>query len=444
MSTPQAGYLLTTHDLGAPEGRNIGAAGYSYEFVLRALRPYIEQMGPVERVPNNPAAIRRATTALRAQGLRPVHIGFLPYQDFHFAQGAANIVMPMWEFPDVPAEAWHGNRQYDWPATANRADLTLASGPFTRGALVRGGVTRPVRVVPVPVPQAYFSLPPWAPAGIERIDCPAYQFGPTEDHGSPPPAPVPGRRAASALGAMLLGRQGYDRLARGIKRLLRRRVLPYPLSGSIELRGVVYCSIFNPNDARKNWQGLIAAFLAALGHRDDATLVLKLATDDIGCVGHVIHTYRSLGPHRCRVAFICDYLSEETLLSLCRATAFYAHSTRAEGSCLPLMNHMAAGRPAISPAHSALGDYFDSQTGLVVHSEQEPAAWPHDREFRPRTTWARIDIDSLCRAFADSHALALNRPEEYAAMGARARSRMHAWAGRDAVMASLRAALADV
>lgn len=445
MKHAEAGFLLSTLDLGAPQGRNLGVAGYSYEFVLSALRPLLEELGTVARVPNTAAALARAARAFADRGLRPVHIGFAPLQDFRFAPGAANIVMPMWEFPDVPREAWRGNRQYDWPATANRADMVLASGPFTRGALVRGGVTRPVREVPVPVPPGYFAVPPWEPGTTTRINCPAYVFGPAAGAPAAPAARESWMRAAaSSAGCLLLGRRGYDRLARAAKRWMRWRLLPYPLAGSIELSGVVYASVFNPNDARKNWQGLIAAFLAALGHRDDATLVLKLATDDIGCVRHVIHTYGLMGPHRCRVAFICDYLGEEAMLGLCRATAFYAHATRAEGSCLPLMNHMAAGRPCLSPAHSAIGDYFDGETGLVVGSVQEPAGWPHEEKFRPRTTWARIDIDSLARAFSESHALALARPAEYAAMGGRARGRMRAWAGRDAVMARLREALAGL
>ena len=33
---------------------------------------------------------------------------------------------------------------------------------------------------------------------------------------------------------------------------------------------------------------------------------------------------------------------------------------------------------------------------------QEAAGWPHESRFRARTTWARIDIDSLARAFAAS------------------------------------------
>ena len=445
------GFLLTTHDLGAPEGRNMGAAGYSYEFVLRAIRPLLEKLGTVVRVPNTARDLAEAVRAFKDRGLVPVHLGFLPYQDFLFVPGVAHVVMPMWEFPDVPREAWKGNRQYNWPETANRADLSLVSGPFLEGALRRAGVTKPLRIVPVPVPDGYFDIPPWDPAETTRLECPAYVFGPCEEAvaQSGKPGSATGlwegaRWTASTAMAWTLGRRRYDHLARAVKRWMRKRVLPYPLANGLTLSGVVYTSVLNPNDRRKNWQGLIRAFLTALGDQPDATLVLKLATDDMGCVRHVIHTYQAMGPHRCAVVFICDYLGEETMLRLCRATTFYAHATRAEGSCLPLMNHMAAGRPAISPVHSAIADYFGKESGFVVESVQEAAGWPHESRFRARTTWARIDIDSLARAFADSHAMARHRPEDHAGLAGRGREAIRAWAGRQAVMARLTEALGEL
>lgn len=429
----------------------MGAAGYSYEFVLRAIRPLLERLGTVVRVPNRARDLAEAVQSFRDRGLDPVHLGFLPYQDFRFVTGAANVVMPMWEFPDVPRKAWKGNRQYNWPETANRADLTLVSGPFLEGALRRAGVTTPLKVVPVPVPDPYFNIPAWSPGQATRLECPAYVFGPSEASADGPGDPgrqgtlaglwSKARQGALAVASLTLGRRRYDHLARMVKRWMRKRVLPYPLENGIDLSGVVYTSVLNPNDRRKNWQGLISAFLRALGDKQDATLVLKLATEDMGCVRHVIHTYRLMGPHRCRVAFICDYLGEETMLRLCRATAFYAHATRAEGSCLPLMNHMAAGRPGISPVHSAIADYFGEESGFVVESVQEAAPWPHENRFRARTTWARIDIDSLARAFADSHEVARRRPEEYARLARRGREAIRAWAGREAVMARLSEAL---
>ena len=69
---------------------------------------------------------------------------------------------------------------------------------------------------------------------------------------------------------------------------------------------------------------------------------------------------------------------------LCRATTFYVTTTKAEGNCLPVMDYLAAGRPAVSPCHTALGDYFGPDVGFVVESHPEPAASPQDRRLRIR------------------------------------------------------------
>ena len=86
-------------------------------------------------------------------------------------------------------------------------------------------------------------------------------------------------------------------------------------------------------------------------------------------VRRVIEFYRGRDVrHRCRLVFICDFLTEAQLLELTTGTTFYLQATKAEGNCLPLMNHLAAGRPGVSPDHSSVGDYFDAQSGFVVAS----------------------------------------------------------------------------
>ena len=65
------------------------------------------------------------------------------------------------------------------------------------------------------------------------------------------------------------------------KRLSAWRHGPGPLppmtnAQSLVLDGIVYTTIVNPFDPRKNWQDTLSAFLLALGDRADATLVVKV------------------------------------------------------------------------------------------------------------------------------------------------------------------------
>jgi hypothetical protein len=455
-------FLLTCYMLGGPEGQNLGAPGYSHDFVARLFRPILERWGEVIEVRDAPRSLQASVDECRRQGKKPIHFSVLPFQDVCLVKDAPNIVMPAWEYPDVPSESFDGNPQNDWPATANRADLVLVSGPFTADALARAGTTAPTRIAPVPTPGGYFEAPLWQPAAKHRIGCSAYAFDSADDGGSSD------SRAASRSGRLkrlektlkratrgLLGRRRYERLSDFIKerRHAQRRDgrvqsfadLPYPRTDDLELSGVVYTSIFNPDDGRKNWEDLLSASLLALADRDDATIVFKLIAKSRKSVRKVIDHYLGRGiRHRCRIVFVCDFLTDEQMASLCEATTFYVQATRAEGNCLPLMNYLGAGRPGISPRHSSMGDYFGPESGFVVASHPEPAAWPHDRRLRLRTTWGRIVWTSLRDQIAASYHMARERPGEYRALAERCRAGMRAWASPDAVAARLAAALGEL
>jgi hypothetical protein len=455
--------LLTSYMLGAPDGHNLGAPGYSHEFVARLFRPLLERWGTVTEVRNADRDLQASVDECLGRGRLPIHFSVLPFQDVCIADGAVNIVMPAWEFPDVPDHAFDGNPRNDWTSVADAADLLVVSGPFTANALRRAGIETPICIVPVPSPDSYFDLPSWRPDEKHRIDCWAYVFesGGDADPDVSAPSSAASRSVLKALEGFvrsttrrLLGGRRYEKVSALIKnrRHARRRTddrpslrgLPYQEVDALELSGIVYTSIFAPDDGRKNWSDLLNAYLVALKDRADATLVCKLITKNRGSVERVIDYYRHRAlPHRCRVVFICDFLTDEQMLQLCRATTYYVQATKAEGNCLPLMNYLAAARPAVSPDHSSMSDYFGAASGFVVESHPEPAAWPHDRRLRLRTSWARIVWTSLRDQIASSHQLARERPMEYAALSASCRTAMREWAGRKAVAARFDAALEE-
>src|SRR5262249_12109020 len=134
---------------------------------------------------------------------------------------------------------------------------------------------------------------------------------------------------------------------------VRRLFPPQPL---LELSGVVYTTILNPCDKRKNWSDLLSGFLLALRDREDVQLVVKLVVSPDGeaeALAEVLAGYRDVGiSHRCRLAFVTAYLSDEQLVRLTEASSYYLNTSHAEGSCLPLQNFLAAGRPAVAPANT--------------------------------------------------------------------------------------------
>ncbi|MBX6312839.1 MAG: glycosyltransferase, partial [Isosphaeraceae bacterium] len=213
----------------------------------------------------------------------------------------------------------------------------------------------------------------------------------------------------------------------------------------LTLGGLVYTSIFNLSDRRKNLPDLLTAFLLAFRDRPDVTLVLKLATNpqreyyELQEFGPLYH---GLGiAHRCRVVVITDYLSDEQMADLLRVTTYYVNTSRAEGACLPLQHALAAGRPAIAPVHTAMADYLDESVSLVLRSYPEPTFWPHDPERRYETTWQRLVWSDVRDQFLRSAAIAEQEPVTYAALSTAARERMAQYASPQVVAEALRKAL---
>lgn len=459
------GLVVNSLARGVNVDETLGATGYSYEFVLRAFEPLLRRWGEVRRVERPESQVDFAVRQMRQQGLAPLHLTFRPFTDIYLSRTAANVVFPFWEFPDVPAGDYKQNPRNHWVRIANRASLVLTASNFTAASLARAGVRTPVRIVPVPVDNHYFQMPAWDPAATITLDCPAFVFtrpevppillADPEDRPGPDSAPFRVKHWLRSL-ARRVWVDGVKpllplRLTKAIvagknaaKRAWREGEIELPTPDErLTLAGVVYTTILNPDDQRKNWQDLLTAFLLAVGDRPDATLVIKLVTSSAAPVREVLGFYYKCGlPHRARVVFISSYLSDNQMRELARASTYYLNASRAEGACLPLQDFLAAGRPGIAPAHTALADYFDDHVGFVVASHPEPCAWPDDETGRLNTSWHRIVWSSLREQITAAYEVATARPQAYRQLSSAARQRMTAWASTEAVWPRLNKALA--
>ncbi len=194
----------------------------------------------------------------------------------------------------------------------------------------------------------------------------------------------------------------------------------------IEVDGVIYVSVFNPDDGRKNWHHLITAFCWALGDVQDATLVLKMTQNDLSTYYVELITLLSqLSPFACRVVVMHGYLQDEQFARLYGAASYYVNASRCEGLCLPLMEFMSCARPVIAPNHTAMRDYIDESVAFVVKSSQEPTIWPEDARILYRTLRHRPDWGSLKIAYENSYAMAKNQPDAWQVMADAASERMH-------------------
>jgi hypothetical protein len=457
--------ILTSYKTGATRGKNLGVPGYSYDIVAQLFVPLLARWGEVIQVAREAGPLESAVCDARRRGLDPVHVSFLPFQDVCLTPSAANVIVPAWEFPDVPDHVFDGNPHNNWVATAHQCDLVIVGGPFTVDTFQRAGIGTPIRIVPVPTPDEYFRIPDWHPDQHVRIPCSACVF----PHPDVPDEVLWDSPETMGVEAPRSGRSLRDRLREKARLAYRDYVKPFvppAVHGllkaaarragrdsweryiascrrpHLDLSGVVYTSIFNPGDGRKNWEDLLTGFIWGLRDCTDATLVIKLVTKNRTWIDRILTYYRATGlAHRCKVAFVTDYLKDEHMIELARASTYYLTTTRAEGNCLPVMNYLAAGRPCISPCHTALGDYFTNEMGFVVDTHPEPAIWPHDNRLRFRTTWGRIVWPSLVEQLQRSYHVARREHPTYDALSAGGRRKMSQWASVDSIEPRLRAAL---
>jgi glycosyltransferase involved in cell wall biosynthesis len=458
--------LVAVSSYTSGNGRSVGLGnyGYSYEFVRRAFEPLLQRWGEVVEVRRPESQLDYVVRQARRRGKATLALSFWPLQDVYLNHAAPNVLFPFWEFPDLPAREYQDNPRRNWARIANHASLVLTASHYTAAALKRAGVHVPICVVPVPVAPTYFYLPDWGTGRSTVLDCKAYVFSQRD----PPPIGIADPDAFKGPdNASFRVRATLKAWARRIwidvikpclparlrkalvaakdagKRAWREGETELPAAASqLELSGVVYTTILNPDDRRKNWQDLLTAYLAALGDRVDATLIVKLATSQPAAVREVLGFYYRIGlTHRCQVAFITGHLEDEVMRQLVGASTYYANASRAEGACLPMQDFLAAGRPALAPVHTALTDYFDEKVGFVVASHPEPCPWPWDDSGRLSTSWHRIVWASLCDQFVASYKVARHETATYRELAAAARNRMSEWASAESVGPKLAAAL---
>ena len=391
----------------------LGESEYSYYFVLKEFRPVLERIGLVVAVgdpANEVDAIRRNA---RAYGQDCIFLSFAPPHQTVIDLECPTYPIFAWEFDTLPSDVWDGDERNDWRTTFGRLGHAITHSNFTvQTVKATMGANFPIVSIPAPV---------W-----DRFDALYRKF---------PPRPVCPGVDIVVRGTVV------DTAVPDFDPALRR----LPDAGEaihLHLEGVIYTTVFNPRDGRKNWHDMLCGFVLALREQADATLIFKFTHHDRDLAfEHQLETIYRLAPFKCRIIMILGYLDDADYEHLVDATSFALNASAGEGQCLPLMEFMSAGKPAIAPRNTALLDYVTDGNSFGVESSLEPWCWPHDPRQAYRTRRHRIDFSSLMRAYRDSYDVAKSDPGRYARMSRQANEDLKVHCARDITEARLRAFL---
>ena len=393
--------------------QQLGRPEYSYRFVMDEFRPLLDELGSVVEVGDPEHEVDVIHANCSRNGEHCVFLSFMPPNKTPIGLTCPTIPVFAWEYEALPSEAFGGKPRNDWTRVLAKLGSALTHSSFTvertRAAL---GADFPVTSVPAPLWDRMQALrgPRTGPVTL-RIDGRVIDSQRTD---------------LSAYRKSLLLAAEPD-------------VLPLPEvhgedQGLITLDGVLYTAIFNPHDARKNWMEMINGFCDALRDKADATLLIKLTHyDPSEIIPNYLEQLYKMGRMSCRVLLVHAYLQKPDYNALLRATTYAINTSHGEGQCLPLMEYMSAGKPALAPRHTSMRDYIDEDCAFVIDSSVEPGTWPHDQRQAFRSLRQRIHYQSVVEAYQRSYHVARHESQVYAAMGDAATASLRRYCSIDVV-----------
>ncbi|WP_234451687.1 glycosyltransferase [Pseudomonas sp. MF6776] len=466
---------------------SLGRAEYSYYFVLKAYRPIFESLGRVHVV-SATAEVDPLYRQLLAAGEDALFLSFTPPQKTSTEFECPTICVLAWEFDSIPDEQWDNDARHDWTRMLARHGRVITLSTHTARAIRRAmGDDFPVLVLPAPLWEQFAAIRDLhvsAPVnagtrlaikgcifdtrtlGLSPDDLLPKPLTPEQEAEiealRPPPLTLMRRwviaRHFLRLWVLNAGREegvlrvqflhrwywegirdlfpdaAHDWLAERLPAIAGPQAAAQPPQQVLPdthtlvettIDGVVYVSVFNPRDGRKNWHQLVTAFCWAFRETPDATLVLKITQNDLAVYyGELMTLLAQLSPFACRVVVLHGYLDDTQYASLYKSASFYVNASRCEGLCLPLMEFMSSGKPVIAPDHTAMEDYIDASVAFVVKSSEELTIWPQDSRIIYRTLRHRPDWGSLKSAYENSYYMAKTRPQDYQRMSLAAIARM--------------------
>ena len=288
---------------------SLGLPEYSYYFVLKEFRPMLEKLGRVHLVKCPETEVDPLYDSCQANGEQCVFLSFSPPNKTLTTLRCPTIPVFAWEFDTLPNESWDGDPNNDWTHVLTKLGRAITHSRHTVATIRRAiGADYPALSVPSPLWDRFEGLRQKYPPTLRKQPVTLQIQGSvldsaallqcTEQHEQTPPAHfhktiryrldstkrfavewyrdalrdlLPGRLASLLSSTMRKVNWWRQRRAQVLK---NKSPVSIPLQ-ALTLDGVIYTTVLNPYDGRKNWLDMISAFCEAFVDTPNATLVFK-------------------------------------------------------------------------------------------------------------------------------------------------------------------------
>jgi glycosyltransferase involved in cell wall biosynthesis len=351
---------------GAEMKIKLGATNYSYAFSMKGFMAALDILEIPYTILRHPEFI--PNIADRSDAEINVHIGFYPPDDVRFLKGAYNVLSVAWEFERLRADSeitsYHAFA--DPARMLGLADEIWSVSAYGEEAFRKSGLQR-VRTLPTPI-----------------------LHGHRRDNRSGPPSWSDLERTAVALHAVSWSPFGisYHFQSAVTDEIRRRRsILSEILFREDEFAGgqdeppIIFLSVFNVHDWRKQVRPLIEAFVQYTQMNRNAYLLLKVSSPfaEGAEISELIRGEQIHDPGELFPCFASDHiwitaeaLSRDEMLSLYNCAGFYVCTSHAEGQNLPMLEAMARGVVPVSVDSTAMAAYIRPDNAIVIPSTRAP------------------------------------------------------------------------
>lgn len=438
----------------------IGMSEYSYYFVLKWFIPALEQIGEVKVIFDPSEEADQEFDKAKQENRTCILFSFAPPHRTTLPKRCPLIPLVAWEFERIPDHQWDENPYTDWTNLFIKTGQAITHSEFAKQAILKA-MPEDYRVwsIPAPVWDRFSARGLALHGGNGRVpgkgmdihitgavldstdfmakDSSSAQWmiplspqpEPTDQISADQPVGLVTKEEKKARRAARRKRSLQKFLARFASNKLQTQSAPDtnesgqttttqpPQTYHIQAKGIVYASILNSRDGRKNWGDLATAFVAAFQNCEDAVLVFKLnENDSTESLLNLKNDLKRFVWMKCRVIAFNGYLGDDEFQRFLDGIDYVVNASTGEGQCLPLMELMSMGTPAIAPNHTSMADYITTENAFILPSSQYLTGWPHDPRFIYSTKAFRVAWDCLRDTYYESYILARDNPKKYQSM----------------------------